>query len=195
MDMSTPSGPRQQINTGRRRFLATALAAAPLLYQPRKAIAAISDGLGEKHLRLFNPRTKELLETTFCSNGVYIPAALADISHLMRDLRNGETHTIDTKLIDLLHTIQEDLGLTSPFHVISAYRSQETNEHLRKQGWAAAKNSFHLHGQAVDIRHADVSTARLRKAAYQLKEGGVGYYPRLNFVHLDIGPVRFWRKG
>jgi uncharacterized protein YcbK (DUF882 family) len=79
-------------------------------------------------------------------------------------------------------------------HVISGFRSRETNERLRKKGWAAAKNSFHICGKAVDIRHAEVATSRLRRAAFNLKQGGVGYYPRLNFIHLDMGPVRYWRK-
>ena len=32
----------------------------------------------------------------------------------------------------------------------------------------------------------------LRKAALQLRMGGVGYYPESNFVHVDSGRVRSW---
>lgn len=178
----------------RRRFLTSALAFAALTMRPLAATAALPASGEEKRLRLFNPKTKEVLETTFCHQGNYVPEALADIDYLMRDWREKEIKTIDTRLVDLLFDIQSNLQLDEPFHVISGYRSRATNERLRKQGWAAAKNSYHLLGQAVDIRLAATSTAALRRAASKMNQGGVGYYPRLNFVHLDIGPVRYWRK-
>jgi uncharacterized protein YcbK (DUF882 family) len=193
MEMIALSGPDRDLD--RRRFMVAALAAAPILLRPFNALAVLPVVQTEKRLRLFNPRTKELLERTFWADGAYIPDALSDIDHLMRDLHNGETHSMDTRLIELLHTIQDHLQLSAPLHVISGFRSRETNEHLRKQGWAAAKNSLHICGKAVDIRHPDLSTALLRKTAFKLKQGGIGYYPRLNFVHLDIGPLRYWRKG
>ena len=178
----------------RRRFLTSALAFTALTMRPFKAMASMTTGEEEKRLRLFNPRTKEVLETTFCDQDGYAPRALADIDYLMRDLRSEEIKSIDTRLVDLLYDIQTRLQLEEPIHIISGYRSPATNERLRKQGWAASRNSYHLHGKAVDIRHPKTSTAGLRRAAFELKQGGVGYYPRLNFVHLDMGPLRFWRK-
>ncbi|MDJ0781489.1 MAG: DUF882 domain-containing protein [Desulfosarcinaceae bacterium] len=171
-----------------------AAALPALLLSPRLALAYPIPRLPEKRLALFNPKAEELLETTFWVDGAYRPSALTKINHLMRDLRSGKSRSMDTRLIELLWAIQERLRLSEPIHIISGFRSRETNEHLRKQGWAAAKNSFHIHGKAVDIRLGGGATAKLRKAAYQLKQGGIGYYPRLNFVHLDMGPVRYWRK-
>ena len=55
-----------------------------------------------------------------------------------------------------------------------------------------AKKSLHQLGQAIDIRIPGVDLGYLRKAALSLKEGGVGYYPAQDFVHVDTGRVRFW---
>lgn len=178
----------------RRRFLTSALAFAALTMRPLAATASMPARGEEKRLRLFNPKTKEMLETAFCDKGNYVPEALADIDYLMRDLRSGEVKAIDTRLVDLLFDIQSHLQFDEPFHIISGFRSRATNEQLRKQGWAAAKNSYHLHGQAADIRLSETSTAALRRTAFKMNQGGVGYYPRLNFVHLDMGPIRYWRK-
>jgi uncharacterized protein YcbK (DUF882 family) len=76
--------------------------------------------------------------------------------------------------------------------VISAYRSPETNEMLRKRSSGVAKNSYHVRGQAIDVRLADVSTDKLRDVALNLKRGGVGYYKNSDFVHVDTGPIRRW---
>jgi uncharacterized protein YcbK (DUF882 family) len=178
----------------RRRFITSVLSCASLLIAPTKAFSTLQLNPDERKLHLFNPKSKTRLETTFWADGAYIPSALEEIDFLMRDLRNGKIKPIDRRLIDLLYAIQTDLELSGPFHVISGFRSRETNERLRKQGWAAAKNSLHIRGKAVDIRHAEASTDQLRRVAFKLKQGGVGYYPRLNFIHVDIGPVRYWRK-
>lgn len=192
--IATPPPPLGR-NLSRRRFIASALAfGGALLLPPRMVNAAPLAPMTVKRLRLFNPKTKELLETTYWVNGEYVPAALAEIAYVMRDLRCETVGTIDTGLIDLLYNVQACLNLHDPIQVISGFRTRQTNERLRKQGWAAAKNSYHLQGQAVDIRLTERSTAAARRAAFKLSQGGVGYYPRLNFVHLDMGPVRYWRK-
>jgi len=178
----------------RRRFLKVGLGLSAALLPPVNALANLQTGPAQRKLRLFNPKSKELLVTTYWTDGAYVPTALAEIDHLMRDMRSGTTTPMARELLDLLHAVQTKLRLREPFHVISAFRTRKSNEHLRKQGWAASKNSYHIHGKAVDIRHPEVATADLRKSAFALKQGGVGYYPRLNFVHLDIGPVRYWRK-
>ncbi|MFA7667652.1 MAG: DUF882 domain-containing protein, partial [Burkholderiaceae bacterium] len=56
-----------------------------------------------------------------------------------------------------------------------------------------ARNSFHMSGRAIDIRLPGVSLARVREAALSMQAGGVGYYPKSGFIHLDTGPVRRWR--
>jgi uncharacterized protein YcbK (DUF882 family) len=55
-----------------------------------------------------------------------------------------------------------------------------------------ADNSLHMRGQAMDVMLPGRSVAQLRAAGLELGMGGVGYYPRTGFVHLDTGPVRRW---
>ncbi|RLC07133.1 MAG: hypothetical protein DRH90_01105 [Deltaproteobacteria bacterium] len=153
----------------------------------------------EKHkaklLRFFHPETKESLTTTFWLDGNYVNNALSEIDYIMRDQYTGEIRQIDTKLLDLLHTICLELGTDEPFHILSGYRSPETNEFLRKQGLPVSVQSFHENGKAIDIRLPMIETSSLRRAAYRLKMGGVGYYPKLNFVHVDVGSIRYWRNA
>jgi uncharacterized protein YcbK (DUF882 family) len=79
-----------------------------------------------------------------------------------------------------------------PFQIISGYRSAATNETLRLRSSGVASASLHLSGRAIDIRLTDVTLERLRDAARSLRLGGVGYYPRSDFVHVDTGRVRAW---
>jgi uncharacterized protein YcbK (DUF882 family) len=45
---------------------------------------------------------------------------------------------------------------------------------------------------AIDIRMPGRALPVVRDAAKALGAGGVGYYPDSNFVHLDVGRVRYW---
>ena len=99
---------------------------------------------------------------------------------------------MDTSLLDLLHTIHQTTGSSAPFHVISGYRSPHTNKKLRKQDNGIAKRSLHMQGKAIDIRLPDVELKYLRDAAISLQAGGVGYYSKSNFIHIDIGRPRSW---
>ena len=116
------------------------------------------------------------------------------INHLMRDVRTGDVNQIDMHLLNLISAFSIKLKTEKPFHVISGYRSPKTNALLHKRGQGAAKNSYHLKGQAVDLRLPGYRTSVLRREAYELGKGGVGYYPRRKFVHIDVGPVRYWRR-
>jgi uncharacterized protein YcbK (DUF882 family) len=147
----------------------------------------------ERSLSLYNPNTRESLHTTYWSNGKYLQKALSDINHILRDRRTGEIKQINTRLLDLLNAIGMELKTQKPFHIISGYRSRRTNALLRKCGKRAAKNSLHIQGKAVDIRLPGYRLSALRRAAFKLKGGGVGYYPRSRFVHIDVGPIRYWR--
>jgi uncharacterized protein YcbK (DUF882 family) len=55
-----------------------------------------------------------------------------------------------------------------------------------------ASKSLHMVGKAIDIRVPGVPLEELHKAAISLKKGGVGIYPSSNFVHVDVGRVRYW---
>ena len=56
-----------------------------------------------------------------------------------------------------------------------------------------AKKSFHMQGKAIDVALPGRDLAKLNSAALAMKAGGVGYYPRSGFIHVDTGPVRSWK--
>jgi uncharacterized protein YcbK (DUF882 family) len=145
-----------------------------------------------RKLSFYNTHTEETLDVAYCVRERYRPDALQGINHILRDHRTGEVAPIDPALLDLLHTLSRKIGTTSPFHIISGYRSPVTNDMLRDRSRNVARNSLHMEGKAVDIRLPDCDLGSLRQAALDLKKGGVGFYPGPNFVHVDVGRVRFW---
>jgi uncharacterized protein YcbK (DUF882 family) len=178
---------------GRREFLLAGLLTAAGCLFPYKAGAALSKFFSdERKLSFYNTHTGEKIKAVYCEQGAYVPQALTDINHILRDFRTGEVKEIDTGLLDLLFTLQQKLGSTAPFHVISGYRSPKTNALLRTASKGVAGHSLHLHGKAIDIRLPGCDLKTLQRAALELKRGGVGYYPRPDFVHVDVGRVRYW---
>ena len=177
----------------RRNFIKLLVCSGILSYSSKFSLAAI-DGIAlkERSLSLFNPHTKEGFEGIYWCDGDYVSNALNNINHIMRDIRTNDVKPIDTHLLDLIFSISIKLKPEAPFRVISGYRSPKTNTLLRKRGNGAAKKSYHIKGQAVDIRLPGYRTSVLRRSAYELKKGGVGYYPKRRFVHIDVGPVRYW---
>ncbi len=146
-----------------------------------------------RRLRFYNLHTSERLETVFWEDGHYVFDALAEIDLLLRDFRTGEVRAINTGLLDLLFRLGERLETSAPFHVVSGYRSAETNAMLHRAGRDVARNSLHVAGMAIDLRVPGRSLEAVREAAaVALHGGGVGYYPRSDFVHLDVGRVRYW---
>ena len=113
------------------------------------------------------------------------------MDHILRDHRTGKIHPIEPRLLDLLHALSMKTG-SNRFHVISGYRSPATNSMLRKDGRKVASKSLHTVGKAVDIRMPDFPTDALYRTAVDLKGGGAGHYPGRNFVHVDVGRVRYW---
>ena len=173
----------------RRNFLKLMLWIGIISYSSKSARAAINDlSSEEKSLSLFNPRTKEGYNGVYWRNGAYVASALDKVNYIMRDVR-----TNDIKQIDLIYKISIKLKTDGPFHILSGYRSHKTNSLVVKQFKRTAKNSFHTKGQAVDIRLPGLRASKLRRAAFELREGGIGFYPRRRFVHIDVGPVRYWR--
>ncbi|HYQ96760.1 MAG TPA: YcbK family protein [Candidatus Nitrosocosmicus sp.] len=146
----------------------------------------------ERSLAFYNTHTGEKLKSIYWAEGNYVDGSLRQISYILRDPRSDEVHDIDTRLLDLLFSVRKEIETNEPFQVISGYRSARTNAFLRAHSTAVAENSLHLVGQASDIRLPGRETRILQKAAIALKGGGVGYYPKSDFVHLDIGRVRYW---
>ena len=145
-----------------------------------------------RRLSFVHTHTGWALEVTYWHDGGYDPESLREANEFLRDFRTKTAKEIDPELFDVLYEIKNTTGSRKPFQVISAYRSPETNDMLRQEGRGVAKNSYHMRGQAIDIRLADVPTNRLRDVALNLGRGGVGYYEVSNFVHVDTGPVRRW---
>jgi uncharacterized protein YcbK (DUF882 family) len=145
----------------------------------------------ERSLAFLNLHTGERLRAVYWADG-YVDDELARIDSVLRDHRTGDVRPMDRRLLDLLHRLSARLDTTSPFHVISGYRSPKTNAKLAGKNKGVAKRSLHVKGMAIDIRLPDRKIADLRKVAISLKGGGVGYYPRSDFVHVDVGRVRSW---
>ncbi len=178
----------------RRNFLRLMLWAGLISYSSKSTFAAIDDLSSEvRFLSLFNPRTKEGFNGIYWRNGDYVVTALDNVNHIMRDIRTDDVKQIDTDLLDIIYKISIKLKSREPFHVISGYRSRKTNDLLLKRNKGVARNSYHMKGQAVDIRLPGLKTSVLRRVAYELKKGGIGYYPRRRFVHIDVGPFRYWK--
>lgn len=145
-----------------------------------------------KVLALHNTHTGDRLNLTYFERGRYIKDALHEINHLFRDYHDGTVHPIDPALLDQLYDLKHTLEVRKPFHIVSGYRSPATNADLRKHSDGVAKNSLHMEGRAIDIRIEGLDTRRIRNAALAMGRGGVGYYERSDFVHLDTGSVRTW---
>ena len=155
------------------------------------ALAAF-ESVRERKLSLHNIHTGEKIRTTFWADGVFQSAALRDIDFVLRDFRTGDVSEIDPQLLILLHRITQTTDMDKPFEVISGYRSPKTNAALASNGNGVAKRSLHMRGMAIDIRLPGVRLPDLCNAAKSLQAGGVGYYPKSNFIHVDTGRVRFW---
>lgn len=175
----------------RRIFLRSAAALAGTAAVP-SAFAKSASLEIEKKLHLYNIHTGEFVKTTFKQAGEYDHQGLAELDHLLRDHRSGESTLISRTLLDDIHTLQQMFKPNQAIEIISGYRSPKTNEKLRAMGHNVAKRSLHMQGKAIDIRIPGTSLRQVRKAALALKSGGVGYYPKSGFIHLDVGRVRQW---
>ena len=168
----------------------------------RPAQAAISQATAssanaERSLAFVHTHTGERIELVYAAGNEFDDSAMERLNHFLRDHYSGEVGRMDPQLFDLLHALRARVGsqLTGrgAFEVISAYRSPATNANLRSsRAGGVTKNSLHMQGRAIDIRLPGVPLAALRLAALSLRAGGVGYYPKDGFVHVDTGAVRSW---
>ncbi|MFN3680847.1 MAG: YcbK family protein [Nitrospira sp.] len=149
--------------------------------------------LPEGRLTFVNLWTNERLDVTYRDeDGHYDPQALDAVNHILRCHYTGEVAAIDVRVIEHVNLVQKSLGGRREIHVVSGYRSPEHNAMLVRSGRRVAKHSLHMQGQAIDIRIPGVHPNVIRHTAMKLQYGGVGYYPRSKFVHLDSGPFRYW---
>jgi uncharacterized protein YcbK (DUF882 family) len=185
--------PASEASSGRRRFLTVAAgAAAIVLGRGRAGWADAPAASGRRSLSFFNTHTGESVSAVYWADGEYRAEGLAAIDRVLRDHRTGAVRPIDRRLLDVLYALRRDIGTSAPFHVISCYRSPQSNDALRRAGRAVAEHSLHMEGKAADIRVPGVTLDDLHRAAVARRAGGVGYYSGPSFVHVDVGSVRYW---
>jgi uncharacterized protein YcbK (DUF882 family) len=148
--------------------------------------------LDERKLSFYHTHTQKTLEITYAVGGVYVESALEEVNNFLADFRTGDVKGMDPQLLDIMYEVRASLGGKGTFEIISAYRSPKTNQMLLDAGKGVARKSQHLLGKAIDIRLRNVASSELRDAALRMKRGGVGYYEKSNFVHIDTGRVRRW---
>lgn len=192
MDFSKVSN-KSTYKLSRRHFLKFGILATIVGASPFRSFAAIRNYSPlEKSLSFYNIHTGESLNAVYWADGDYLPDVLNEINYIMRDYRSNEIKPIDTRLLDLLYDIHSNLGTRQSFHIVSGFRCPATNTFLYKYTSGVDKNSLHMYGKAVDIRLPGHELSSLYEVAAGQKGGGVGYYPESEFVHIDVGTVRYW---
>ena len=146
-------------------------------------------------LTLHNVHMNKTFHAEFFDGQRYNITGLFQVDKALMDYRAWQIARIDLKLVELLYEINRFVGLHHKINVISGYRSPTTNRYLRRHSRGVAKKSYHMKAQAADIQIPGIRLSKLRSIAKSIGVGGVGYYPRSNFVHVDVGPVRSWRRG
>lgn len=146
----------------------------------------------DRSIKLFNIHTGEHLKATYWAKDHFVKDEIKNINYFLRDHRTGDVEEMDIKLLDLLYAVQLIRDTNKAFRVISGYRSPKTNKMLNKTTEGVAKTSYHLKAQAIDINLPGTELKDLKKLAKFLQRGGVGYYPKSGFMHIDTGPIRYW---
>lgn len=185
----------------RRSFLGIGAATLGGVLIPSLVSPALANGFkggvigeGSRRLAFRNTHTGESFSGVYRVGDKYLPDAFRQINTVMRDFRTNQVYSMDPRVIDIIYTVHSMTGQSKPFEIISGYRSPKTNNMLRGRSKKSgvAQKSLHMSGRAIDLRMEDFSTARLRDLAISLQAGGVGYYSKSNFVHMDSGDVRAW---
>lgn len=184
-DINTSSPTRRGLLLG---LGATAAVAAAGVLTPKAVLAAAG---GPRKLRLTNMNTGESFDGAYWRDGAYVPESLQKLNILLRDHRAKEVHRIDPGLFDLLASMAQRLNGPS-FQIVSAYRAPRTNAMRATESRGVAQNSYHIQGMALDIRLPGRDLRGIYQTAVSMNQGGVGFYRRSGFVHIDTGPIRTW---
>ena len=113
-------------------------------------------------LNFRNINTGEKLGAEFALGRGFSANTLRLLDHFLRDKRTNQVHKMDPQLFTKFYRVQQQLGL----------RNTEI--------------------QIICGYRSGLPLATLRDSVQSLQNGGVGYYPRSNFIHMDTGPVRTW---
>jgi uncharacterized protein YcbK (DUF882 family) len=186
------------MNWSRRRWMQSVIAGGAGLALSRLVMAqdipaAVAETPEERALELFNTHTRETVNVVYRRGADYDKAALDALKNVLRDHRNGQAHDMDVRLYDQLFDLARAANCPAHYEIISGYRSPESNDKMSSvPGSGVSKKSLHMQGRAIDVRLKNCDCARLRDLALAAKQGGVGYYERSNFVHIDTGNFRTW---
>ena len=145
-----------------------------------------------RRLKFYNLHTSEQLDIVYYEKGRYIPQALAEIDYILRDYRQNVVKPMNPALLDLVVAIRRKLHTDAEVAIISGYRTPETNAMLAARSDGVAHHSLHMDGLALDWRVPGRTLDQLHRVALAMRGGGVGYYPASDFVHTDVGRVRYW---
>jgi len=181
-----------QIPTWTRRTALVGGAAMLAGFMPAAPAIAKIGRVGVRRLGFVNLHTHEKIDVEYFADGNYISDGVRALDRFMRDVRDGRRTRMDRDLYDLLFDLRVRMNTNEPFHLISGYRSPDTNAWLRSLGRGVAKRSLHMRGLAADIRLPGRDLRQVWRAARGMKRGGVGIYTRSNFIHVDTGRVRYW---
>ena len=127
-------------------------------------------------------------------DGSYDPAALRQLTHFLRSRSDDREGDVSLRLIEQLDYL-EDLARPRHLRLASGYRSPAYNRDIRARGGQAASASLHTQGLAADLQFDGVNIRRLWRRIRDLGCCGVGYYKDGNFLHVDVGPPRFWEAA
>lgn len=152
--------------------------------------AALARPSAARRLFLKNEHTGEVFNGPYRDASGPLPDAMADLARVLRDHHANKVGPVDVGTLDFLADIMDAVG-QSRASLLSGYRTPETNAKLAAQGLGVAEHSQHMLGRALDVTFAS-RLPDAHRSALDLKRGGVGWYPRSHFLHIDTGPVRSW---
>lgn len=183
----------------RRKFIGSTLSGAAAFGAVMATTTSIASAsrlalpdTGAFEISFRNQHTGEKFSGVYRVGDKYLPKAFHEINYVLRDFRKNEIFPIDPRVIDILYVTRRKLGTDRPYEILSGYRCPRTNAMLQRNTSGVAKNSLHMTGQAIDLRLPGHSLKGLRNTAQSLRAGGVGYYPKSHFIHVDTGRIRTW---
>lgn len=131
---------------------------------------------GTIHLYSVNHRD-EIKVNIFTDDGSYDEQALMKLNHFVRSRSAGTERAVEPRLYEILSHIYDQFG-EKILEFVSGFRDQPR------------ATSYHYLGSAMDMRVRGVSVRELRNFVQSLDTGGMGLglYPRVGFIHVDVRP-------
>jgi hypothetical protein len=139
-----------------------------------------------------NLRTHEIRALTGPSGIAEGPAGQAARSEFFRCWFTHGTGPIPTELVARIVAAAEHFEVRE-VQIISGFRHPKYNLSLRKKGREVASGSEHTAGLAIDFLLPGIETRPLYEWLLANHDGGVGFYPVSEFVHVDLGRKRTWK--